>query len=287
MKKIYLIPTDKPSRLSILNSGKLNFGAEIMSSSNSKPQNIYITNSEEIKEGDWYWLEKVGKIGTNSGYYKSTTEKSSKLNTISSNCKKIILTTDTDLIKDGVQEIHEDFLEWYVKNPSCEWVDVMTDAFTVKEMSMLPLGTRNFKYKIIIPKEESKQKCEYCKQPISKYGCACGKQIEEPKQECHICKHCGVETTQSDDKCYAKPETLEERKPYWDLIDKKAEQNNRIDLDAYANGVQDGAKWQQQQERMYSEEDMREAFFSGCHSERKIKPRIKCWEEFIEQFKKK
>ena len=30
-------------------------------------------------------------------------------------------------------------------------------------------------------KEETKQKCENCKQFISKYGCACGKQIEEPK----------------------------------------------------------------------------------------------------------
>jgi len=48
MKKIHVLPTDKPSRLSILNSGKLNFGAEIMSSSNSKPQHIYITSDEEI-----------------------------------------------------------------------------------------------------------------------------------------------------------------------------------------------------------------------------------------------
>ena len=46
-----------------------------------------------------------------------------------------------------------------------------------------------------------------------------------------------------------------------------------------------GAKWQA--ERMYSEEDMKLAFFSGCQSERTIKPRVKCWEEFIEQFKKK
>jgi hypothetical protein len=46
-----------------------------------------------------------------------------------------------------------------------------------------------------------------------------------------------------------------------------------------------GAKWQA--ERMYSEKDLREAFFSGCQSERQIKPRIKCWEEWFEQFKKK
>jgi hypothetical protein len=47
-------------------------------------------------------------------------------------------------------------------------------------------------------------------------------------------------------------------------------------------------KWQQEQDRnKYSEEDMKHAFFSGCQSERQIKPRVKCWEEFIEQFKNK
>ena len=38
--------------------------------------------------------------------------------------KKIILTTDQDLIKDGVQAIEDEFLQWFVKNPSCEWVEV-------------------------------------------------------------------------------------------------------------------------------------------------------------------
>ena len=28
---------------------------------------------------------------------------------------------------------------------------------------------------------------------------------EKPKQETHICKYCGAETTQSDEECYAKP----------------------------------------------------------------------------------
>jgi ssDNA-binding Zn-finger/Zn-ribbon topoisomerase 1 len=40
------------------------------------------------------------------------------------NIKKIILTTDQGLIKNGVQSIENDFLEWFVQNPSCEWVDV-------------------------------------------------------------------------------------------------------------------------------------------------------------------
>jgi hypothetical protein len=36
--------------------------------------------------------------------------------------KKIILTTDQDLIKDGVQAIDDEFLEWFVSNPSCEYI---------------------------------------------------------------------------------------------------------------------------------------------------------------------
>ena len=96
MKNIHLIPTDKPSRLSILYSGKLNFGAEIMSSQNSNPQHIYVTTDDKnIKEGDWF-LTKVGDVvlkvqKPERGYTPVG--------------KKIILTTDQDLIKDGVQAL--------------------------------------------------------------------------------------------------------------------------------------------------------------------------------------
>ena len=34
------------------------------------------------------------------------------------------------------------------------------------------------------------------------------------------------------------------RAPYFELVDKKAESNNTIDLDAYAKGVEDGVIWQ-------------------------------------------
>lgn len=42
--------------------------------------------------------------------------------------KKIILTTDQDLIKDGVQAIDDEFLEWFVANPSCKFVEVQNSA---------------------------------------------------------------------------------------------------------------------------------------------------------------
>ena len=80
-----------------------------------------------------------------------------------------------------------------------------------------------------------------------------------------------------------KKETLEERKPYWNLVDIKAKQNNTIDLNAYANGVEDGVKWQQ--ERMYSEEEVLEIIDSLFHRYASSF-RIDAKEYFL-QFKKK
>ena len=117
MKNIHILPTDKPSRLSILNSGKLDFGAEIMSSSNSKPQHIYITSDEEIKDvrphkGKWQ-LEKGLILNKFPDYLTDLSE-----------CKLIILTTDQDLINDGVQAIDDEFLEWFVDNPEQEYIPI-------------------------------------------------------------------------------------------------------------------------------------------------------------------
>jgi len=76
-------------------------------------------------------------------------------------CKKIILTTDQELIKDGVQAIDDEFLEWFVKNPSCENVKVelieeIPSGFTFGMFGNDEPPTE-LVYKIIIPKEESKQ----------------------------------------------------------------------------------------------------------------------------------
>ena len=117
MKNIHLIPTDKPSRL--FNCfGKLEIGDYAATRENLQVanQNIYITNDEEIKEGDW--------VITNNGLLaKVITEFTWHF----INSKKINLTTDGDLIKDGVQAIDDEFLEWFVKNPSCEEVNVVGD----------------------------------------------------------------------------------------------------------------------------------------------------------------
>jgi len=122
-------------------------------------QHIYITNDEDIKEGveQWY-LDKFLNKPMNSG----GAQYGEKQNVI-------ILTTDQDLIKDGVQAIDDEFLEWFVKNPSCEEVEVeskitkngvWTDLKGYVELPTI----HSINYKIIIPKEEPKQ--ENCCTPV-------------------------------------------------------------------------------------------------------------------------
>jgi len=134
MKNIHVLPTDKPSRLHLIED-VLMFTNEYKNSVCDSEVNIYITSDEEIKEGDWYH------------YFGHIIKYDSDENTLTSNCKKIILTTDQDLIKDGVQDIDTEFLEWFVKNPSCEEVTVYDGLFE----------NRIWKKYIIIPKEKQKQ----------------------------------------------------------------------------------------------------------------------------------
>lgn len=115
MKNIHVLPTDKSSRLVLSNNSILTIIEESnYNLSHIKSVHIYITSNEEIKEGveQWY-LDKV----LNEPYNSGGAQYSSKQDVI-------ILTTDQDLIKDGIQAIDDEFLEWFVKNPSCEFVDV-------------------------------------------------------------------------------------------------------------------------------------------------------------------
>jgi hypothetical protein len=102
-------------------------------------KNIYITNDEQIKEGDWIFNDKTEpSILTSILMFIGRG--------ILRGCKKIILTTDQNLIADGVQAIDEEFLEWFVKNSNCESVDVVKCR-----------GYLHLSYMIMIPQEEPKQ----------------------------------------------------------------------------------------------------------------------------------
>jgi hypothetical protein len=231
MKNIHVLPTDKPSRL-LKNTQYNSFwlrtdfldreikrGVEKL-----QYQNIYITSDEESKEGDWcldikrniIFQSKRNEIGTSKkipiiictyeGCY------------IKKDCKKIILTTDQDLIKDGVQPIDDMFLKFFIQNPSCEEIEVET-WFDTSHIS-LGIGKVYHNnpntplYKIILPKEEPKQLTDL----------EIAIKLEEIERE------------------ESKQETLEEA----------AERLS--DRDGFVDGALFGAKWQA--ERMYSEEDM-------------------------------
>jgi hypothetical protein len=151
MKNIHLIKTDKPSRLWVNNlRRRYELETEPLIGSNTA-QHIYITNDEEIEEGDWHVL----KDGDYKGELRQLITKPSSPY-ISS---KVILTTDIDLIKNGIQAIDDEFLEWFVKNPSCESVEVKEKQHFEADKSkrINPLNGVYYSYKIIIPQEESKQ----------------------------------------------------------------------------------------------------------------------------------
>ena len=102
MKNLHALPTDCPSRLRYNIKTRIwelnefhKYHTDIKST-----HNIYITSDEEIKEGDWCYhpLLKWGSVIK------------SKYDEPNSTMKKIILTTDQDLINDGIEQISEDTL---------------------------------------------------------------------------------------------------------------------------------------------------------------------------------
>jgi hypothetical protein len=178
MKNIHVLPTPKPSNLihNVLGYGIISdeftksdleqdFILKHVELIQAEFQNIHITSDKKIKEGNWvlgdYPDNPIGKVIAKYGKeYTAQCLNGNKCGLAQYDAKKIILTTDQDLIKDGVQPIDDTFLEWFIKNPSCEFVKI--DLIPVNEfgseITVGSYGFDKFKYKIIIPKEEPKQK---------------------------------------------------------------------------------------------------------------------------------
>jgi hypothetical protein len=199
------------------------------------PQNTYITSDEEIKERDW--------VIAIEGIWKNTITKITGT-PITDVWRKIILTTDYDLIAEGVQAIDDEFLWWFSENPSCESVEIENKKVLVgwePDYTYEDLGIDGSKnvyhnfYKIIIPQEEPKQET-----------------IEEAAKKLY-------------------PITGE-------YFDKEFYMVKRL-------AFIEGAKWQS--ERMYSEEDLHNAFYNGWlyRGENYSFPKAK--KEWFKQFKKK
>ena len=138
-----------------------------------------ISNTENVSENCWIITD--GRLVQVSYLLSNEVAKGNK----------VILTTNKLLIKEGVQAIDDEFLNWFVKNPSCEEVEVEKTYVTnsglgYREYAVLDSNFKvieinanipqtlyylgkitalypyeyDINYKIIIPKEEHKQDLE-------------------------------------------------------------------------------------------------------------------------------
>jgi len=253
MKNVHLLPTDKL----IKSAGDLvkdKYGSiHIFTKNDGKEYgktttklNIYITDNSEIKEGNYVVVDcseiEIEEVRLVIGYYNEQFLFDDRGQIHMDYCKKVILTTDQDLIKDGVQAIDYEFLQWFVKNPSCEQVEVKIEykdgygnwsvydkEFWYKHGNKPKFGIR---FKITIPQEELKQ--EYVK-------CTCANSLEY--------SNCGK-------KC---ERILDEQEPKQETVEEAAEKYVLNEFDTTLKLIskysfKDGAKWQA--ERMYSEKEV-------------------------------
>jgi hypothetical protein len=156
MKNIHLIATNEASRLVKNGKGELRVCIQRLPLDEEiycYPQNVYITNEELPKKGDWCYLNKDGK----EYVYKCTETPQKPINW----GKKIILSTAPKLITDNIQPINDTFLEWFCKNSGCEWVEVENcvkyfnvDELRERHLKKLPhIYSEKIGYKIIIPEQ--------------------------------------------------------------------------------------------------------------------------------------
>jgi len=142
MRNIHVLPTDKPSRLIQAKNDILILLIELAENNEfNLNKHIYITSDEEIKYGYAFHLKTQEVLKVKGVGEKSNEIFHSKGFSYSAECKKIILTTDQDLIKDGVQAIDDGFLEWFIKNPKSENVYVYKEYKQVNQNNPVTRGS--------------------------------------------------------------------------------------------------------------------------------------------------
>jgi hypothetical protein len=287
MKNLHLIATDKPSVLILRQDRKLFFTGyggqlgKVHGLIKDVPQHIYITSDEEIKEGDWYYLPRTNSVHKCIEATELNLERRLGV-------AKIILTTDQDLIADGVQSIDDEFLEWFVKNSSCEFVEILIKNKTFDKdgfISSVICDTKNVeKIYSIIPQEEPKPELlpdfKITKNIFDFVTDLSDTNKEEPKyitvkEPCSLCDGTG-ETTFSGTYTTQRKCDLCNGEKYWNkkiLVDQPKQERVEEAANNFAkllgnkhetifaleeNAFIEGAKWQA--ERMYSEEEVKDLF---------------------------
>ena len=298
MKNIHILPTDKPSRFALKSNEEFVLSNHLYSNSpNFTNYHIYITSDEEIKDGDWFIHSSHGTTtllkckSTNSKEIIDNEDKSCWLEY----SNKIILTTDQDLINDGVQEIDDEFLEWFVKNPSCEEVVVEKKMLCdyCGEENCDNLRCRGYLdsvwYEIITPKEESKPILESLQEYFK--NTTKEKVIEDWNEFQHLDEE-GITVKEflENQKQKTLEEVAEKYSENWEEIT-GLDYENTVPSEVNKLDFINGAKWQQEQNKnLYSEEDLLK-FGAFVRIEDKKEKRLfliqDYYKKWLEQSKKK
>jgi hypothetical protein len=288
MRNVFIVPTDDYSKLFLLDGHLI-----INTDHHITPkhyQHIYITSSEDIKEDDW-GLSKLNEVILFGRSYPKAFY------------KKIILTTDPILIENGVQAIDDEFLDWFIKHPTREYVEVELECFyqgnCVKERCLTHCCNEK-QYKIIIPQEEPKQ------YPIGGFApgnymnnCITCKQSFMGDKRATQCETCAIEMVNTKVEVNSKggveivkQETLEEAAERyaneWEEIHPTLSSEDMTPIAVSKIDFIAGANYYA--EKMYSEADLREAFKQSRQCkifEKDMPPVYNEFEDWFGQFKKK
>lgn len=299
MKKIFIFQTNQPSRLvKIYNDADredLTVKLDIQVNDDFKGYTyIYITSNEKEQKGDWTIIVNEKSIKLAKGFFWD----------FGVLYYRIILKTDQTLIADGIKNIDNDLLEWFLKNPTCEELEVekgyLGMAGFIKSNELI--SKDKLIYKITIPQEEPKQDwyCPKCKSYVSPESvtfeeihqvCNTSVITDEPKQDLDVKELNRIDDLEIEEmsndwetmKQQGKPkqETLEE---VAERLTENAYQNDvweegRLKRIGYHKGIIDGANYMAK--KMYSEEEVNkyvDAVMGGCYLNVK---------DYFEQIKKK
>lgn len=337
MKNIHIIPTPNPSRIIKNHRNELLLTIQTLPLDKEiycYPQNIHITDGSEIKNGDWCVdiednvVFKVKEQG-HSGLLRSETD-----SFVEDSCRKIIFTTDRQIILDGVQAIPEEFLEWFCsKNGKVPFIEVYANynrgngkyysklIIPKKEVCTCEIGHpyNNACCEIhgSIPKEELQQELPKTEIDWSKFPQSTKDAVGyvEPKQELKLSEGWSTneqtvdfkqETLEEDNFTLIEKELIKEAKKVWRelhpnpvemaLFGAKWQLENMpiqiLNVDNVYARIENGVVIIEENEKRYSEKDLREAFIAGGNSQIEDDDAygsayIKYMEKWFKKFKKK
>ncbi len=290
MKNLYILKSEKPSILGYdfdedcyhILSGLGYFDHQDL----IENRNIFIASDEAIKEGQFVYCHErnlFGKVeeiqmakfnGDSDMLYFEVNDE--EIWCKISSCQTIALTTDADLIKEGVQAIDDEFVQWLAQNPQCESVKIRKKP-PVRAIAK-GVGIKSFDngWKIIMPKSDLASNLkrtldgmtqedfdkEWSK--IVAEGFEGPSFAEKEEQRQHI-----RSIMEYDEQLGLYEEIHEDNADKWrnnlETIEEKHVGHPIDDIDKeYIKGFNDGAKWHaENSDKKYSEEDMIEASMYG------------------------